>query len=984
MKRLARPLLLLSISVAAIVAFVVAGAWAPSPLDMSDISGWLRATDPVDAIAELARLAGLLLAMYVAVVSAAALVAEVAAILQMPRLTRLMFRLVHAVAVPALRKRLLEVAAVATVTASSLQALPAGAAPASRPAAAAVSPVSLGSGAAPAVRLGGEFVGFDFPSTVIAPDSPTTATSYTVQPDDTLWDIVEQHYGRVDLALLDQVVAANPDIRDPNVLLVGWTLALPHVEPPAATAAPTIEVAAAATPGSAHSTWAVVTVERGDTLWDIVDRHYGGATAELVWATVAANPDIEDPNLIFVGQQITLPPRAGEHPPPPVEPPAAVPAQGSPATEVPTVTSTDPSVPTSNPSPTSPAAAPSTVDPAASGRPVSLAPSPKPAPSTTAVEAPPAEGAEDTTPAVSMIVGWTGAAGLAAGLLALAARRRRRQPLAVRHARQEQSSIDVGVALRETENLTGIERAALALRLIGTRLSSRRGESTPVPRLLRVADGALELVWDTPNPTVIQPWRSPDGGWSWTLPGDAELEPTDSPSPCPTLVTIGRRNGADVLLNLETCGVLSVDGDRQRALIVARSIASELATSVLAESPTVLVVGELALAGQPEHARTVEPDEAVGWLRDRSESASALLANRRLTSLFALRARSKPLDAHEPVVVVIDSAAIDADQLAEIIDLAHGDLGAVVVLVGPRPVSEWRLTVGPTKARLDPLGLELEPPTIDEAFVSTAAEFIPDADPELDESMDDAWEEDAEVDGQHVLADHLDVVQLHHRAFPVGDHAAVHDAADEKTEVDWDVELKVLGQVRAIGTKEPLSPTELHLAIYLAFNRHGENADTIATMLWPKGVAARTVTNAMASLRRKLGTGADGEALFPLGRDHQYTYRLSGRVVTDWDRFVALVDDARRREDEIEEAQLLDEALGLVDGPPFRAATGYSWAYSDGTATLICDTVRAVAARAVDLHRSRGDQPKAARAGHRARTLLDDEFASESVQPSTS
>ena len=126
---------------------------------------------------------------------------------------------------------------------------------------------------------------------------------------------------------------------------------------------------------------------------------------------------------------------------------------------------------------------------------------------------------------------------------------------------------------------------------------------------------------------------------------------------------------------------------------------------------------------------------------------------------------------------------------------------------------------------------------------------------------------------------------------------------------DWDVELKVLGQVRSVGTKEPLTPTELHLAIYLAFHGNGQNSDTISAMVWPKGAAPRTITNTMASLRRKLGTGTDGEMLFPLGRDNQYVYRLSPRVVTDWDRFIALTKRADRLPAE-EAVALLDRGVG--------------------------------------------------------------------------
>ena len=167
----------------------------------------------------------------------------------------------------------------------------------------------------------------------------------------------------------------------------------------------------------------------------------------------------------------------------------------------------------------------------------------------------------------------------------------------------------------------------------------------------------------------------------------------------------------------------------------------------------------------------------------------------------------------------------------------------------------------------------------------------------------------------------------------------------------WDVELKVLGQVRAIGTKEPLSPTELHLAIYLAFNRSGENADTIATMLWPNGINPRTLTNAMASLRRKLGTGADGEPLFPLGRDNQYVSALR----TGRDR-LGSIRRARRAgptpSTTTRPCRCSTKRSSSIDGPPFRAATGYSWAYSDGTATMISDTVRAASSRAAQLHDS--------------------------------
>ena len=90
MKRLSRPLLFTLIAVVA-HRNLRRPCWeVTTPIDVKNISGWLRAADPVDGVAaELGgAVAGLLLAVYVALVSAVALVAEMVAILGMPRLAR--------------------------------------------------------------------------------------------------------------------------------------------------------------------------------------------------------------------------------------------------------------------------------------------------------------------------------------------------------------------------------------------------------------------------------------------------------------------------------------------------------------------------------------------------------------------------------------------------------------------------------------------------------------------------------------------------------------------------------------------------------------------------------------------------------------------------------------------------------------------------------------------------------------------------------
>lgn len=961
MRRLIRPALFTLASVAAVVGFVLAGRISDEPLAWGDIDGWLDRVEPVDAFAEMARWVGLVLAAYVAVISLIALLAELATTIHMPWLHRWLSRLVRAVALPALRHRLLEVTAVATITASSLQAAPAGAVHSAVPAATLVADQMLPPVDMPMVR--GEFRGFRVSTVAASPQ--ISGSTYTVRAGDTLWDIVRDHYGRVDAALVEAVATANPSITDSDLILVGWKITLPDLslDEPVDQFPRTVD---------GEATWTVVTVREGDTLWDIVDEHYGNATAELVWATVEANPEIDDPALIHPGQLITLPPTVVDEPglppavplpsvevdlpPPKIEPPkTAVPEESVPSTSEPTF-ETESDVPVLNGSPTS---APSASLPSPTVRPTQSVDVRDPQMSPES-ELPADEVDEPAGPSLAQLIGWTGGGGLAAALLALTARRQRRRPPIERHRRPSERAVQLGVALHETDNLATAEWAAIALGALANQLRPRPGEPTPVPRLLRLGGDHVELVWDVPNPEVCSPWRTHDGGWSWTMERPSALRASDAPSPCPGFVTIGKREGADVLLNLESCGAIAVTGDPDTTASLVNSMALELAANVFSDAPTVLMVRLAAPPGAPEHARVVDVDEALGWIRDRNDSATALLAHRRLTSLFALRARSRPQDSHEPVIVIVDPTTVEQERLAEMIELANGDLGTILVVTGPCPSLTWQLESAGGGVAIQPLGLSLDGLGVPRELDCLIEELVPAAEPTQDEPEAD---EELEADEVHaVLADHVAIAQ--DRLPPATSATTVEDG-------EWDVELKVLGQVRCVGLDEPLTPTELHLAIFLAFHRNGENSDTIATMVWPNGVAQRTITNTMASLRRKLGTGSDGEMLFPLGRDSQYVYKLSPRVATDWDRFLKL---ARGAEELPPEAgvELLDRALELIDGPPFRAPAGYSWAYSDGTASLICETVALVARRCVDLHLDRAEFLAAGVAAYNGTRTVDD------------
>lgn len=61
---------------------------------------------------------------------------------------------------------------------------------------------------------------------------------------------------------------------------------------------------------------AVHQVVAGDTLWAIVESHYGYADGELVWRVAEAN-GLQDPSSIPIGTLITLPALGGDATSPP-------------------------------------------------------------------------------------------------------------------------------------------------------------------------------------------------------------------------------------------------------------------------------------------------------------------------------------------------------------------------------------------------------------------------------------------------------------------------------------------------------------------------------------------------------------------------------------------------------------------------------------------------------------------------------------------
>ncbi|NMB02065.1 MAG: SafA/ExsA family spore coat assembly protein [Firmicutes bacterium] len=108
---------------------------------------------------------------------------------------------------------------------------------------------------------------------------PPGTFAYTVQPGDTMFTIA-QRFG----VSLNALIAANPQIPNPNLIFPGQIVCVPRTAD-----------------GCPPGTFAY-TVQPGDSMFTIAQR-FGVSLNSLI----AANPQITNPNLIFPGQIVCVP-----------------------------------------------------------------------------------------------------------------------------------------------------------------------------------------------------------------------------------------------------------------------------------------------------------------------------------------------------------------------------------------------------------------------------------------------------------------------------------------------------------------------------------------------------------------------------------------------------------------------------------------------------------------------------------------------------
>ncbi|MFD4604392.1 hypothetical protein ACFWPQ_41045 [Streptomyces sp. NPDC058464] len=556
-----------------------------------------------------------------------------------------------------------------------------------------------------------------------SPSSARTATShpvYTVRetrPAQSLWGIAERELGDGErwreIADLNEghTMADGTVFRANSFLQPGWQLQMPD----AAGSAPGVRTqfgreSAAAGEGSEH----VVTVHAGDYLSKIAKDELGDGNAwqELFKASEDRPqphglPRITDPDVIYPGQQVTVPgtepdrtetPRdtgsgegndshSRETAPPSAQQPGSeqTPSGGGEQTPAPSHTAApDPSassVPSSRPAQqpgqdqgsssetaaATPGPSTSASAPASPSAPGSAASSPAVAPSPASA---PADGPLD----LRTVLG-AGALLAAAVTGALALRRtlqrRRRRPGETIAIASETSPAEATLAAAAEPG--GAARLDVALRTLAHQLASDETAVLPSLRAARIGARTVEVLPEDLAQEPPAPFVSGEGGW-WVLDSGAVLLDEDAardiPAPYPGLVTIGSTAAGDLmLLNLARLPALLLDGNPVHITEVCTSLALELGMSPWAGDVEVVTIGfgedlpQLLPTARIAHMR-----QAAHALRDLSERL--------------LEAHQMPETSHQPYLLLCASS-LDPDTAWQFADVIDKSRTVPVTLIAP-------------------------------------------------------------------------------------------------------------------------------------------------------------------------------------------------------------------------------------------------------------------------------------------------------------
>lgn len=779
--------------------------------------------------------------------------------------------------------------------------------------------------------------------------SRSTEPCWVVQPGDTLWKVAESALG--DGARSDEVVDLNAEIRSARDVRPGQRLLLPaDAEIPSDRQSDRAPEAMDAV-NSPFFEETIIEVQPGDTLWDLsTDRlaSVNGTPPDAadvvahVAEVVELNPDVvEDPDLIYPGEVFVMPSIGTEPavPRPPEPKPGPVPQLESSLPEI----NNEVDLPDPVAEPVPPATTPHIEN--------TKAPTPS-------VETPHelevvstqrdllgASGTPTTAEAssTSSASAWTLAVGtsttLVTGLLLL--RRRRQRRASVRGARAVAAEPHLDALESSLVRASDVPLLTWARHELAALFGRPDlGVVAGVPVAVEIsATAGIEVLWSTQNHEAPRPWESADDGWTWRATYDEDIEIPDvaDPTPLPSLVTVGTRDGRDLMVNLEALGVLDLVGDPTAILDLARSMIVELSTDEILADTYVHVVGT-DLDDLPATGRRLPTDlDAARSLLDHTvQEHDHLLRDIGADSTFELRRAAGAAGREMATVIISDDRYSDGLR-----DLVVANRGAGLVIAGSTSTEGAHIVVqSDGSAELLPMGVKFTAASLPGVVVDPLNALL---DVEVDlESM--AAENVDQVIGAESLS-HEDIAFEDANQLALVDEEAMIGDAEGDTVDESPAAPEIL--VSVFGRPEvadfpKLGRMDTNVVVFLATNGGEATDGQLIDAVWNgRMVEQGTVWNRISKVRSIVGP------FLPARASGDDTIRLARSVRTDLDYFEALVDYADDGSSE-EAIGLLTQALELVTGPPFDAP-GYEWAHQQQHHSRACDLVESTAIRLVDL-----------------------------------
>lgn len=691
-------------------------------------------------------------------------------------------------------------------------------------------------------------------------------------------------------------------------------------------------------------------VQRRDTLWGLAEAHLGDPFRwrelyELNQGT--PQPDggvLTDPNLIRIGWVLTFPADAtGLAPTQPAPAPIAPPVEGPPASAAACETEErDQPAPAAvaSTTTTTPGAPTPTTSGAVTTPPATTVPVPSDQPHTT--DQPTGE-TPNRAPRVPLPV--VGGGLLAASLLVVLTRlrqvqqRRRRPGQRARRPRPDLAPIET--AIRVGAGTDNAQLLDLGLRAFLDGLHRQKASAPVEVQAVRLLDHRLEVLLDRPidqNPEGFEDlgerraWRS-----TRALTGErlARLA-AESPAPLPALVALGIADGGELLIDLETAGLLTITGAGEHTESFVRRLATELATSTWADHLDVLIadpkLGDLTGTQRMRHVESI--DEALDELAAAGRLISAALDAAGCENTLAGRVAGLGTADWTPTVLVHAGPLTpeQRDRLGNIV--GSGGRGVAAVIASDPSTSAWSISIGDGVALVEPLGISFAPHVLNVDVASAIDELL------TDTAIDDPVDELDQLPERTVAASRGAV------GSPTGGFRYL--------DPPFDVEVRVLGDVQITGATFDRRRV-VELIAYLTLHPGGVTDERLKTALWPdQAPSAATFNTTVSQARHGLGRRGEDLLRFPHFAATGNLYRLDASVTCDALRFEARVKHARQCEPS-DAIETLRSALELVRGMPFTAAAGYEWAHTEGLIACYEAMIGDAAHRLATLHLDAND-----------------------------